>query len=54
MAFRANVSVGEAGSLWPVDFTIPRTAFTIFVRVWTATSRARITVRSSCVWAERV
>ena len=49
VAFRAKVSVGEAGSRCPVDFTIPRTAFTIFVRVWTATSRARITAKSICV-----
>jgi ABC-type multidrug transport system ATPase subunit len=34
--------------------TIPRTAFTTFVRIWTATSRARISVRSSCVCADRV
>ena len=47
VAFRANVSVGEAGSRWPVDFTIPRTAFTIFVRVWTATSRARMSASRS-------
>jgi hypothetical protein len=53
VAFCANVSVGEAGSRCPVDFTIPRTAFTIFVRVWTATSRARISARSICVWADR-
>src|SRR5215213_1829574 len=54
VAFRANVTLGEAGSRWPVDFTMPRTAFTIFVRVWTATSRARISVRSIWVWADRV
>ena len=52
-AFRAKLDVTEVGSRWPLDFTIPRTALRIFVRVSTATSRARTSAKPFWVLAER-